>query len=268
MYETGFLWIWEKETDLIGSDLPSNFWDVIQNLESVDREFKWVDQSSRPLTHSCTMASAYGVVCSIFNKECSQDEMLDIEEEAHNDDTMRYVRWKWWYTQEGVSHVVKYWNEKNTDHNVLYFRTTIWSPEYWKAMSMGYGCVVTRHLSSKRKEDSKDLEINWYDFDDVYSGHAEAIYPSIKEWFNWYVVNQYPKKDYNRYHVNDITKQDIYFPACYIILPYPKEKTVDLLLQKVIKKAMLYIKTIDVKLWDSDIKEASRKLIDLYYKKI
>lgn len=262
---TWFLWVWESEMDIMWSDIPKSILEKINEVNKQDKIRYVVDQSYWTLTHSCTMASPYSVLCSIFNKKVDQKEMEEIEELASNWSNPSYVRYKWWYTKDWVNRVTKYWNNKYKDMQCMYFRSTIWSDEWALALSKWLWVVVSRTIDKEYMSDRFD---NW-----IVSWIHHWWYPwHVVSWYesnNWILIlDQYPKRKYNSYIVKDIEKQWVYFPACYIIIPIQKKTKEDILLKKVIKKAMLYNKTIAKQLKDSWVNIVTKSLMDLYYKYI
>lgn len=202
-------------------------WDILDKIEEVrDQDRKYIEYNQRAWnwsTDACTLFSPLTLISSLFNEKVSDEAILDMRNYAKKNWNPKYEAKIGNSTQNWMNMVTKWWNERNTDRKVVYFRSVIDSVETQRALQKWLGIWLTIKWNAKYTLDAmEDWVLNGTSFGEATYWHTHAFFGN-GDYLLW-VDNYIWLKKPNRYMVKqsslaELVANGVFYPACYIIIP-------------------------------------------------
>lgn len=170
------LWLWEQATDYQLCNWDS---DLLPPLVKKDEiRFSYNQYKNKRSWVSCTIFAAVWMLSDLMNYEFSYDEIHEIDE-------LSYERWRtrgqWWWVQSAVKLVADWWNERNPDKQVAYYRVSKYDDDIMEnCLDKLYALDWNLHITDEYHKDSIDWMVDWTDFWTLTSWHSVCI--TKKDW--------------------------------------------------------------------------------------
>ena len=172
----GCLGDWAENTDYVLCNGDS---DLLPPLVKKDEiRFSYNQYKNKRSWVSCTIFAAVWMLSDLMNYEFSYDEIHEIDE-------LSYERWRtrgqWWWVQSAVKLVADWWNERNPDKQVAYFRVSKYDDDIMEnCLDKLYALDWNLHITDEYHKDSIDWMVDWTDFWTLTSWHSVCI--TKKDW--------------------------------------------------------------------------------------
>jgi hypothetical protein len=152
---------------------------------------------------ACTMFSIMGVITDLTGQTFTEDAISDIVTRAI---TKGFNVGEGWTLQAATDHVVKWWNEKNPNEKLKYFRIRLDEQAYQDAINLGYTVQVGYRGNKAYNEDYlKDGVLDETAFTNLTYGHA--IRNKDKDLLTIKEIDNYNKPS-RAYNVYDVSKEN------------------------------------------------------------
>ena len=172
----GCLGDWAENTDYVLCNGDS---DLLPPLVKKDEiRFSYNQYKNKRSWVSCTIFAAVWMLSDLMNYEFTYDEIKEIDELSYE----RWrIRWQWWYVQSAVKLVADWWNERNPDKQVAYFRVSKHDDDIMEnCLDKLYALDWNLHITDEYHKDSIDWMVDWTDFWTLTSWHSVCI--TKKDW--------------------------------------------------------------------------------------
>lgn len=172
----GCLGDWAETTDYRLCSWDS---DLLPPLVKKDEiRFSYNQYKNKRSWVSCTIFAAVWMLSDLMNYEFTYDEIHEIDE-------LSYERWRirgqWWWVQSAVKLVADWWNERNPDKQVAYFRVSKYDDDIMEnCLDKLYALDWNQHLTDEYYKDREDWMIDWTDFWTLTNWHSICI--TKKDW--------------------------------------------------------------------------------------
>jgi len=209
---------WSKEWDYDEDDIllewENAMLDKLSKVANADDVRISYDQYADANTKSaCTLFSPLWVISSIFNTRLSFAEIMDARWYAVKN--FWYKKWQGAYFETWVRCIVKRWNLKFPDNQVMYFKATLGSPEVDKVLEKWYGICGWYKGNAKYNTDRMDGKLDGTDFGETTYGHATSVH--LIKWLRR-CYDSMPKM-MKYIFANHPAKIKWWYKNCYVILP-------------------------------------------------
>ena len=198
---------------------------------------------------ACTMFSIMGVITDLTGQTFSEAAIKDIVTRAI---TKGFNVGDGWSLQAATAHVVSWWNEKNPNEKLKYFRIRLDEQAYQDAINAGYTVQVGYRGNRAYNKDVEDGVLDGTSFGPTTYGHA--IRNKDKDLLTIKEIDNYdkPSKAYNVYDVSKETfaklvANGIYFIHGFVVVYESDWETANEL--------------IDIPLWGTKAYEAAKVAI-------
>lgn len=199
------------------------FWDLGLNPDDLPQlpyhDYPQLNQYSYTQTKSaCTIVWAFIDACYLYEIKPSQADMMECVTYAH--DNCRYQYGKWWFADEWMRAVEKFFEFKY--NKKLFYSTITWDdPAFWKLLKKWYMVGFTfdgNYALCKDYQSDNILDGNKF-WARTFGHRTSLIYKDNKIW----VVDSSAGNSYNVYEVKDFTgliQNGVYDPTFFV---YTKE---------------------------------------------
>jgi len=205
---------WAEDEDDILLEWESAMLDKLSKVATADTIRISYNQYADARTKSaCTLFSPLGVASSIFNRQLTQSEIIELRDFAVKE--FWYKVWQWAYFETGVRCVVKRWNQKFPNEKILYFKTQHGTEELRQVLLKWYGACGGYRGNAQYNKDRMDWILNGVNFWDTTYWHATSRH-SINGEMRCY--DSIPTMMRYRF-ANDPVKIRGRYKNCYVILP-------------------------------------------------
>lgn len=170
------IWLWEQNTDYVLCNGDS---DLLPPLVKKDEiRFSYNQYKNKRSYVSCTIFAAVWMLSDLMNYQFTYDEIKEIDE-------LSYERWRirgqWWWVQSAVKLVADWWNERNPDKQVAYYRVSKYDDDIMEnCLDKLYALDWNLHITDEYHKDSIDWMVDWTDFWTLTSWHSVCI--TKKDW--------------------------------------------------------------------------------------
>lgn len=173
----GCLWDGAESTDYVLCNWDS---DLLPPLVSKDEiRFSYNQYKNSWSYTSCTIFSAVGAMSDLQNYEFTYDEIHEIDEMSYE---RGRIRGQGWWTQSAYKLVADWWNERNPDKQVAYYRISKYDDDIMEnCLSKLYVLGWNLHLTDAYYKDKEDWMIDWTDFWTLTNWHAVGIVNKDKQ---------------------------------------------------------------------------------------
>lgn len=148
-------------------------------------------QQTEVNNYSCTVTGALGVLSDYFGYNSPLSERKDLWKEAvkKGADPERG-----WFTTSAVDLVRNYWNAKNPDKEVMSFRVSTASPDFYDVLEKGYSlCLGFNGNAAYTADKNKDGILNSMPIGRYTYGHVVRMVKNKDDNNYTMIVDNYPK---------------------------------------------------------------------------
>ena len=127
---------------------------------------------------SCTIFAAVWMLSDLMNYQFTYDEIKEIDELSYEKGR---IRGQGWWVQSAVKLVADWWNERNPDKQVAYYRISKRDDDIMEGcLDKLYALDWNQHLTDEYYKDKEDWMIDWTDFWTLTNWHSICI--TKKDW--------------------------------------------------------------------------------------
>ena len=127
---------------------------------------------------SCTIFAAVWMLSDLMNYQFTYDEIKEIDELSYE---RGRIRGQGWWVQSAVKLVADWWNERNPDKQVAYYRISKRDDDIMEGcLDKLYALDWNQHLTDEYYKDKEDWMIDWTDFWTLTNWHSICI--TKKDW--------------------------------------------------------------------------------------